>query len=316
MKRARLPPERYTDTRTPPKPRKKTPSATASDPPAAHQQKRARLPPGRYADTQDGARGEEEEEADRTAELKKMKGGKGYSSQFVGVSWVKVKNMWRADRKINGKCTYLGYYAKEEDAARAYLEHGTRNGVNEQGTLLRKKAGPASRFRGVSWHKASGRWRSELAGGYLGYFRDENDAARSYNDEVRRLGLPVDRLNTINTDEDAAAADDDGDENYRGDHDDTGGASMHSGATGTAAAPVAAAAPPAAAAAAAAAAAKQRPKPAAPIAPIARSTTELADDAARAHIKALEAKAAAKEAAAELEDAKAALAAKLFERSS
>jgi hypothetical protein len=84
---------------------------------------------------------------------------------------------------------------------------------------------------------------------------------------------------------------------------------MRSGVTGTAAAP--------AAANAAAATSGQLPKPViAPIAPVARFTAELEDHAARAHIRALEAKAAANEAAAELEDAQAALAAKLFERSS
>jgi hypothetical protein len=230
----------------------------------------------------------------------------GSSSKFRGVCWRKNANKWVAQRVVNGKKVYLRYYAKEEDAARAHInfvQHGTRNFV---GNDKKKQRGSSSRFRGVSWNKASGTWRATLDGRYLGLFRDEKDAARRYNDEVRKLGRPADQLNAI--DEEEEEKEEDYDDDNRGDHDDTEGASMRSGATGTVAA---------ATAAAAAAATAQLPKPAAaPIAPIARSSTELSDAAAMAHIKALEAKVALKAAAAELEDARAALAAKRFERSS
>ncbi|MBU2596251.1 MAG: HNH endonuclease [Planctomycetes bacterium] len=42
------------------------------------------------------------------------------SSKYKGVSYDKDKNLWRADITHNGKRIYLGYFDKEQDAARAY----------------------------------------------------------------------------------------------------------------------------------------------------------------------------------------------------
>jgi hypothetical protein len=133
-------------------------------PPAAP--KRARLPPGRCADLQEATRGGEKEKevVAMTADLKKKTQG-GYSSEFAGVSWIKEWNKWCAQRRITGKVTQIGYYAKEEDAARAYndfAQHGTRNGIVTQA--------PSSRFRGVSWNKNRGKWTAQ--------FRDETGTSR------------------------------------------------------------------------------------------------------------------------------------------
>jgi hypothetical protein len=153
------------------------------------------------------SRGEEKEEAAITAELeelKKNKGGKKWqqSSQFPGVYLHKRLNKWKVVHSSNGTQTHLGSYAKEEDVARAYIafeKHGTRN--------VTGKRKPSSRFRGVHWNKAEEMWiaslsksTTALSGRQLGRFLDEKDAARRYNDEVRRLGLPADRLNVIDED--------------------------------------------------------------------------------------------------------------------
>jgi hypothetical protein len=42
-------------------------------------------------------------------------------SQFRGVSWQKTSRAWVAQYKSNGKTTYLGLFATEEDAAKAYV---------------------------------------------------------------------------------------------------------------------------------------------------------------------------------------------------
>ena len=42
------------------------------------------------------------------------------SSKYVGVSWEKPRNKWRAQIFINGKHKHLGYFDTEEDAAIAY----------------------------------------------------------------------------------------------------------------------------------------------------------------------------------------------------
>jgi hypothetical protein len=222
--------------------------------------------------------------------LKKKRGGKEQTSQFRGVSWHKSTNKWQAIRMSKGKQTYLGEFAKEEDAARAYMEHVARNGINEL-TRPHKRPGSSSRFHGVCWVKRHERWVAQLyqqgaLNRYLGSFRYEKEAARRYNEEARKLGLPADRLNAI---------DGDGDSDQRGDHDDTGGASMRSAATGK----VAAAA--AAATTAVAATTARPPTPAATAGTDAQSA-QLREAMLAQQIKALEARAAA-------EDAKAALAA-------
>lgn len=45
---------------------------------------------------------------------------KNVSSKYMGVSWHKTISKWIARIKKNGKLFHLGYFLKEEDAARAY----------------------------------------------------------------------------------------------------------------------------------------------------------------------------------------------------
>tara|TARA_R110000744_G_scaffold102377_7_gene196941 strand:+ start:392 stop:898 length:507 start_codon:yes stop_codon:yes gene_type:complete len=44
----------------------------------------------------------------------------GGSSKYVGVSFFKKNNKWRADIHINGKRNYLGLFKKEIEASQAY----------------------------------------------------------------------------------------------------------------------------------------------------------------------------------------------------
>ena len=46
----------------------------------------------------------------------------GKSSRFVGVCWNKRRRKWLAQARSNGKLTYIGLFAIEEDAARAYRD--------------------------------------------------------------------------------------------------------------------------------------------------------------------------------------------------
>jgi hypothetical protein len=45
---------------------------------------------------------------------------KGTSSKYRGVTWHKKDLRWQASIEIKGKCKYLGQFAKEKEAARAY----------------------------------------------------------------------------------------------------------------------------------------------------------------------------------------------------
>jgi hypothetical protein len=53
-----------------------------------------------------------------------------------------------------------------------------------------KCPGATSRYFGVCWNENNEKWKASYPRStkYLGYFRDEDDAAQAYNVEVRRLG--------------------------------------------------------------------------------------------------------------------------------
>jgi len=54
-----------------------------------------------------------------------------------------------------------------------------------------KRAGLSSRYKGVHWHKAMDRWQAKInvdgRGKHLGYFHDEMEAARAYEEASLRL---------------------------------------------------------------------------------------------------------------------------------
>ncbi len=50
----------------------------------------------------------------------------GCSSEYRGVSWQNRANKWRAQIRINGKVTHIGFFDDELDAALAYDEAGMK----------------------------------------------------------------------------------------------------------------------------------------------------------------------------------------------
>ena len=64
-----------------------------------------------------------------------VKGDRGGTTNFKGVSWNKLKNKWVAAIMIDGKTTHLGYFDDEETAARAYDEQAARLGIRRLVTL-------------------------------------------------------------------------------------------------------------------------------------------------------------------------------------
>eukprot|EP01043_Picozoa_sp_COSAG02_P048043 COSAG02_NODE_4674_length_5106_cov_9.921310_2_plen_580_part_00 len=138
------------------------------------------------------------------------------ASSFVGVKQ-RANGKWQASLTHQGKKHNLGTFAAEheEAAARAVDEaarglrgdkaHGGRGRGMKHGYKLnfptaaevalaataRKLRPPVSRFAGVSWHAASGKWsvRLKTAGKVhsLGYFHDEEAAARAFDVAARRL---------------------------------------------------------------------------------------------------------------------------------
>lgn len=79
------------------------------------------------------------------------------------------------------------------------VDHKDGDGLNNQRSNLRpastaqnnrnttKRANTSSRFKGVYWHKSTGKWQARIGTGvsgqhiYLGEFESELDAAKAYN---------------------------------------------------------------------------------------------------------------------------------------
>lgn len=160
---------------------------------------------------QDGASGAES--ASR-AQAVGASGGRGQSSGFRGVSWdnpdKKVKR-WRAQLKVSGKKHFLGLFNTEEAAARAVDDFVRQQGLEQvkglnlptaeeaaQGLQCKKgKHGnsTASRFIGVSFTQATGKWVSQIKIDRqlhrLGTFNTEAAAAAAYDRAAARLGRPL-----------------------------------------------------------------------------------------------------------------------------
>ncbi|KAG1659229.1 hypothetical protein FOA52_008998 [Chlamydomonas sp. UWO 241] len=125
------------------------------------------------------------------------------TSSFVGVSWFESKSVWRARMRdpVLKKMVHIGYYATEEEAARAFdhmafTMHGPdtkRNFPNELVTAPpvstgeRRRERKTSKYLGVSYHKGASAWRADLWDPQLqrreriGSFASEEEAARAYD---------------------------------------------------------------------------------------------------------------------------------------
>lgn len=138
------------------------------------------------------------------------------SSRFRGVSWNSNCSKWRAQVWKGSEVHHLGYFEREEDAARAYDEavlrirgpdaptnyprthygcsedeDGTAGVDRPNATAVQRyqaaeeKEGGDSRMLGVSWSEGRQAWLSEIWDGkkykFLGAFTEEADAAKAYD---------------------------------------------------------------------------------------------------------------------------------------
>lgn len=121
------------------------------------------------------------------------------SSQYKGVHWDKTKSKWVGYIHVHGKKHHLGYFAQEEDAARAYDRESLRcRGITKnfpsseyessdlsQEPEVRKVLEKSSRYIGVSWNKLRRKWAGRIIVDgrslHLGHYTQEEDAARAYD---------------------------------------------------------------------------------------------------------------------------------------
>ncbi len=147
----------------------------------------------------------------------------GGTSRHRGVSWNEGKGKWQAQLTVDGKEQHIAYFEDEEAAARAWDDALREHGLQEErglnfpregerswadieaerratrernlATVLGRRAEGRSDspFRGVSWDEQTGKWHARLqvdgTQQHPGYFEDEKDAARAWDDAVRERGL-------------------------------------------------------------------------------------------------------------------------------
>lgn len=63
------------------------------------------------------------------------------------------------------------------DNRRANLRPASRT----QNNANARPRGGSSRFKGVTWDRSKGKWMARVSGTFIGYFRDEDEAASAYD---------------------------------------------------------------------------------------------------------------------------------------
>ncbi len=138
-------------------------------------------------------------EANAPPRVAKLNPGKK-SSKFYGVGWCKRVEKWHAAIRHNGKVVNLGHNFDTEIAAAKAVDVWLRaNGraadanFDESGEFVPRVPKKSSKFRGVSWK--NNQWKAEIkvAGKleHLGYFDDEEAAARAFDSRAGPLGRPT-----------------------------------------------------------------------------------------------------------------------------
>lgn len=106
------------------------------------------------------------------------------SSEYVGVSWNKKTRKWTSYITIKKNRIVLGHFVSELEASQCYenalIALNNRLDIKSNCTKIKK----SSKYKGVGFHKASGKYRSRIViegkSKCLGYFTNEIDAKIAY----------------------------------------------------------------------------------------------------------------------------------------
>jgi len=108
------------------------------------------------------------------------------SSKYVGVSLDKKSKKWISYITIKKSRIVLGYFTSELEASQKYENalNSLNNGLEIKSNC--KKVDKTSKYIGVGFHKASGKYRSRIViegkSKTIGYFTNEIDAYKAYQD--------------------------------------------------------------------------------------------------------------------------------------
>lgn len=118
---------------------------------------------------------------------------KNHSSKHKGVSWNKNLNKWNVSITINGIKKFLGYFNAEIEAY-LYYENALKNSLLGLPIEV-KKPNWSSKYKGVSWNKASKKWETSITINrkikYLGKFKTELEAHNAYQNEINKLNKKI-----------------------------------------------------------------------------------------------------------------------------
>merc|ERR1712034_306971 len=124
-------------------------------------------------------------------------------SQYKGVTWHKTSGKWYVQLKLKGeKIKYGGVFKDELDAAKRVNQLCEKLGIRTKNSSISaipnhqyQKREKISQYKGVTWHKPSGKWLVQLnlkgkTQRYGGRFDDELEAAKKVNQLCEELGIP------------------------------------------------------------------------------------------------------------------------------
>ncbi len=126
---------------------------------------------------------------------------------------VRGRSTFYAQRMLKRKCLRMHREIMNAPLGKE-VDHRNRDGLDNQRANLRvcthqqnifnhiKQKKATSRHKGVSWNKRERKWIARIGHNkqrmYLGYFNNEDEAARAYNEKVTELFGEFARPNNIN----------------------------------------------------------------------------------------------------------------------
>ena len=129
---------------------------------------------------------------------------KNYSDRGITVCerWLEsFENFFEDMGKVPCKGAQLDRIDNDKGYSKDNCRWVTRNqnGLNKRGSIK------TSKYKGVSWNKPHGEWEAKInldkKRYYLGYFTNEDDAGRAYNEKAKELFGEYAYLNKIEADE-------------------------------------------------------------------------------------------------------------------